>query len=30
MIPNKLNICDNIGVVAPSNPIVGENVVEIY
>ena len=30
MIPNKLNICDTIGVVAPSNPIVGENVEEIY
>lgn len=29
MIPNKLKIGDTIGVVAPSNPIIGENINEI-
>ena len=29
IIPNKLNIGDTIGVVAPSDPIIGENVDEI-
>ena len=29
IIPNKLNIGDTMGVVAPSNPIIGENVDEI-
>lgn len=29
IIPNKLNKGDIIGVVAPSNPIVGENIDEI-
>lgn len=29
IIPNKLNIKDTIGVIAPSNPIVGENIEEI-
>ena len=29
IIPNKLNIGDTIGVVAPSNPIIGENIDEI-
>ena len=29
IIPDKLKICDTIGVVAPSNPIVDENVKEI-
>lgn len=27
--PNKLKICDTIGVVAPSNPIIGENIEEL-
>ena len=27
--PNKLNLRDTIGVVAPSNPIIGENIEEI-
>ena len=30
MLPNKLNFGDHIGVVAPSNPIIGENVDEVY
>lgn len=30
IIPNKLKIGDTIGVVAPSNPIIGENIEEIY
>lgn len=29
IIPNKLNIGDIIGVVAPSNPIIGENIEEL-
>lgn len=29
LIPNKLNIGDTIGVVAPSNPIIGDNIQEI-
>ena len=29
MIPNKIKIGDTIGVIAPSNPIVGENIEEI-
>lgn len=29
IIPNKLNLGDTIGVVAPSNPIIGENIEEI-
>lgn len=29
IIPEKLKICDTIGVVAPSNPIINENVEEI-
>ena len=29
IIPNKLNLGDTIGVVAPSNPIIGDNVEEI-
>ena len=29
MKPNKLNIGDTIGVVAPSNPIINENIEEI-
>ena len=29
IIPNKLKIGDTIGVVAPSNPIIGENIEEI-
>ncbi len=29
IIPNKLKIGDTIGVVAPSNPIIGNNIEEI-
>ena len=29
ILPNKLNIGDTIGVVAPSNPIINENIEEI-
>ena len=29
IIPNRLNLGDTIGVVAPSNPIIGDNVEEI-
>ncbi|MBQ3414763.1 MAG: LD-carboxypeptidase [Clostridia bacterium] len=29
VIPNKLNIGDTIGVVAPSNPIIGDNISEL-
>ena len=29
MLPNKLNYNDTIGVIAPSNPIIGENINEI-
>lgn len=28
--PDKLNLGDTIGIVAPSNPIIGENIEEIY
>ena len=30
MLPDRLNVGDTIGVVAPSNPITGENIEEIY
>ena len=29
IIPRKLNLGDTIGVVAPSNPIIGENIEEL-
>ena len=29
IIPNKLNIGDTIGIVAPSNPIIGEDIEEL-
>ena len=30
ILPAKLNIGDTIGVVAPSNPIIGYNIVDLY
>ena len=29
ILPSKLNIGDTIGVVAPSNPIIGDNIEEL-
>lgn len=29
IIPNKLKLGDTIGVVAPSNPIIGDNIEEL-